>query len=194
MEVFQISKDKVTNEFRRKAKIINFGIIYGISAYGLTLQLEIPNSEAKMYMDQYFKKYPGIKDYMKNTIQECRSNGYVKTPFGRRIFIPFINDKVVTRKNFAERSAINAPIQGGAADMIKLAMPKVQKFLEDEKLQTKILLQVHDELLFESPQSEIDIIQNKIPEIMTSSHKKIYLSKVPIKVDIGVGNNWDDAH
>ncbi len=194
MEVFQISKDKVTNEFRRKAKIINFGIIYGISAYGLALQLEIPNSEAKMYMDQYFKKYPGIKDYMRNTIQECRSNGYVKTPFGRRIFIPFINDKVVTRKNFAERSAINAPIQGGAADMIKLTMPQVQKFLVDEKLQTKILLQVHDELLFESPQSEIDIIKNKIPEIMTSSHKKFISLKVPIKVDIGVGNSWDDAH
>ena len=98
MEVFQISKDEVTNELRRKAKIINFGIIYGISAYGLALQLEISNSEAKMYMDQYFKKYPGIKDYMRNTIQECRANGYVKTPFGRRIFIPFINDKVVTRK------------------------------------------------------------------------------------------------
>ena len=194
MEVFQVSKDEVTNELRRKAKIINFGIIYGISAYGLALQLEIPNSEAKMYMDQYFRKYPGIKDYMRNTIQECRSNGYVKTPFGRRIFIPFINDKVVTRKNFAERSAINAPIQGGAADMIKLAMPKVQKFLEDEKLQTKILLQVHDELLFESPQSEIDIIKKKIPEIMTSSHKNFISLKVPIKVDIGVGNSWDDAH
>ena len=145
-------------------------------------------------MDQYFEKYPGIKDYMRNTIQECRSNGYVKTPFGRRIFIPFINDKVVTRKNFAERSAINAPIQGGAADMIKLAMPKVQKFLVDEKLHTKILLQVHDELLFESPRSEIDIIKNKIPEIMTSSHKKFISLKVPIKVDIGVGNSWDDAH
>ena len=106
----------------------------------------------------------------------------------------YINDKVVTRKNFAERSAINAPIQGGAADMIKLAMPKVQKFLVDEKLRTKILLQVHDELLFESPQSEIDIIKNKIPEIMTSSHKNFISLKVPIKVDIGVGNSWDDAH
>ena len=163
-------------------------------AYGLALQLEIPNSEAKMYMDQYFKKYPGIKDYMRNTIQECRSNGYVKTPFGRRIFIPFINDKVVTRKNFAERSAINAPIQGGAADMIKLSMPKVHKFLIEEKLQTKILLQVHDELLFESPQNEIDIIKSKVPGIMTSSHEKFISLKVPIKVDVGVGNSWDDAH
>ena len=147
-----------------------------------------------MYMDQYFEKYPGIKDYMKRTIQECRSNGYVKTPFGRRIFIPFINDKVVTRKNFAERSAINAPIQGGAADMIKLAMPKVHKFLTEEKLQTKILLQVHDELLFESPESEIDIIKRKVPEIMTSSHEKFISLNVPIKVDVGVGNSWDDAH
>ena len=145
-------------------------------------------------MDQYFEKYPGIKDYMKRTIQECRSNGYVKTPFGRRIFIPFINDKVVTRKNFAERSAINAPIQGGAADMIKLAMPKVHKFLTEEKLQTKILLQVHDELLFESPESEIDIIKRKVPEIMTSSHEKFISLNVPIKVDVGVGNSWDDSH
>ncbi len=194
MEVFQLPKDKITQEFRRKAKIINFGIIYGISPYGLALQLEIPNTEAKMYMDQYFIKYPGIKDYMKNTIESCRSNGFVKTPFGRRIFIPFINDKIATRRNFAERSAINAPIQGGAADMIKLAMPKVQQFLIDENLRTKILLQVHDELLFESPEDELEIIKEMIPKIMISSHEKYILLKVPIKVDTGIGNSWDDAH
>ncbi len=194
IEVFQLSRDKVTQELRRKAKIINFGIIYGISPYGLALQLEISNNEAKMYMEKYFKKYPGIRDYMRNTIENCRSNGYVKTPFGRRIFIPYINDKTAMRRNFAERSAINAPIQGGAADMIKLAMPRVHKFLLEEKLQTKILLQVHDELLFESPQGEIKIIQDMIPHIMTTSHEKFISLNVPIKVDSGIGASWDDAH
>ena len=195
MDVFQLNEKQVTQELRRKAKIINFGIIYGISAYGLALQLEISNSEAKMYMDQYFEKYPGIKSYMQNTINECRSKGFVITPFGRRIFIPFINDKVVTRRNFAERSAINAPIQGGAADMIKLAMPKVHRFLKRKKnLKTKILLQVHDELLFESPNDEIELIKKEIPSLMTTSHEKFISLKVPIKVDVGVGKSWADAH
>ena len=194
MDVFQLNEKQVTQELRRKAKIINFGIIYGISAYGLALQLEISNSEAKMYMDQYFEKYPGIKSYMQNTINECRSKGFVITPFGRRIFIPFINDKVVTRRNFAERSAINAPIQGGAADMIKLAMPKVHRFLNRKNLKTKILLQVHDELLFESPNDEIELIKKEIPTLMTTSHEKFISLKVPIKVDVGVGKSWADAH
>ena len=194
MEVFKVTADNVTEELRRKAKIINFGIIYGISAYGLAIQLEIPNSEAKMYMDNYFTKYPGIKDYMKSTIESCRTKGYVKTPFGRRIFIPFINDKIVTRRNFAERSAINAPIQGGAADLIKLAMPKVQRFIENEQLKTRILLQVHDELLFESPKNEVDFIKEKIPVIMTTCHEKIIDLNVPIKVDVGIGTSWDEAH
>ena len=194
MEVFQLSKGEINQELRRKAKIINFGIIYGISAYGLASQLEIANSEAKMYMDKYFSKYPGIKDYMNSTILKCRSNGFVETPFGRRIFIPFINDKIASRRNFAERSAINAPIQGGAADMIKLAMPMVHKYLSDEGLKTKILLQVHDELLFESPENEIEIIKEKISNIMMHSHEKYLSLSVPIKVDVGVGETWGDAH
>ncbi|MEE2694814.1 MAG: DNA polymerase I [Pseudomonadota bacterium] len=194
MEVFQLSKENVTEEFRRKAKIINFGIIYGISPYGLAVQLEIPNKEAKEYIDKYYSKYPGIRNYMEKTIEECRSNGFVKTPFGRRIFIPFINDKVFTRRNFAERSAINAPIQGGAADMIKIAMPRVHQFLENKRLRTKILLQVHDELLFESPIDEVDTIKKNIPSIMTESHEKLNSLNVPIKVDVGVGNSWADAH
>ena len=194
MEVFQLTENQVTQELRRKAKIINFGIIYGISAYGLALQLEITNTEAKMYMDQYFKKYPGIKNYMEDTINECRSKGFVITPFGRRIFIPFINDKVATRRNFAERSAINAPIQGGAADMIKLAMPKVYEFLIKRNLRTKILLQVHDELLFESPDEEVDLIKKEVPLLMTTSHEKLVSLEVPIKVDVGIGKSWADAH
>ena len=194
MEVFQVPKEQINNELRRKAKIINFGIIYGISPFGLASQLEISNSDAKMYMDQYFLKYPGIKNYMRNTIENCRLNGFVSTLFGRRIFIPFINDKVATRRNFAERSAINAPIQGGAADMIKLAMPRVNNFIVKNKLKTKVLLQVHDELLFESPIDELQIIQKEVSKLMETSHEKHIRLNVPIKVDIGIGKNWAEAH
>ncbi len=194
MEVFQLPENKISEELRRKAKIINFGIIYGISAYGLALQLEISNTEAKMYMEQYFSKYPGIKDYMKQTINQCRADGFVRTPFGRRIFIPFINDKIATRRNFAERSAINAPIQGAAADMIKYVMPRVQNFLFEKRLKTKILLQVHDELIFESPADEVEIIKKEVPKIMSFSHRDLLTLDVPIKVDVGVGNSWASAH
>ncbi|PPR43340.1 MAG: hypothetical protein CFH30_00234, partial [Alphaproteobacteria bacterium MarineAlpha8_Bin1] len=192
--IFQISENSLTSDHRRKAKTINFGIIYGISPYGLASQLDISNSEAKSFIDQYFLKYPGIKDYMKRTIENCRETGSVFTPFGRRIFIPFINDKIATRRNFAERSAINAPIQGGAADMIKLAMPKVSKFLKKNSLDTKMLLQVHDELVFEVPEKEIDVIENEVPKIMTNAHELILKLDVPLKAEVGIGKNWDDAH
>ena len=193
-DVFHLTKDKVTDELRRKAKIINFGIIYGISPYGLALQLEISNTEAKNYMDQYFLKYPGIKNYMEKTINQCRSDGFILTPFGRRIFIPLINDSMMTRRNFAERSAINAPIQGGAADLIKNAMFEVFNYLKRENLKTKLLLQIHDELIFESPENEIDKLKKDIPDLMSESHKNLIDLNVPIKVDFGIGNTWDDAH
>ena len=194
MDVFHIKKEAVTKELRRKAKIINFGIIYGISPYGLALQLETSNTEAKSYMDQYFLKYPGIKDYMENTINKCRSNNFVVTPFGRRIFIPFINDRIVTRRNFAERSAINAPIQGGAADLIKTAMYEVFEYLKRENLKSKLLLQIHDELIFEVPNNEIIKLEKDIPKLMSESHKFLINLDVPIKVDYGKGDTWDDAH
>ena len=194
MEVFQVDKKSLSSDLRRKAKTINFGIIYGISPYGLATQLDISNSEAKQYIESYFKKYPGIKEYMDKTVNDCRSKGFVITPFGRRIFIPFINDKVASRRNFAERSAINAPIQGGAADLIKLAMPKIYEFLINEKLLSKMLIQVHDELIFEVPQNEIKIMKENIPRIMTNSHKNFLDLSVPIKVDIGLGENWDEAN
>ncbi len=194
MDVFHVDRTKVSKELRRKAKIINFGIIYGISPYGLASQLEISNGEAKHYMEQYFEKYPGIKDYMEKTINDCRNNTFVITPFGRRIYIPFINDKLATRRNFAERSAINAPIQGGAADLIKISMFDVFKFLKKEKLKTKLLLQVHDELLFECPTNELTLIEKEIPRLMSESHKSLLSLDVNIKVDYGYGNNWDDAH
>ena len=194
MEVFQVKKELVSNDLRRKAKIINFGIIYGISPYGLAQQLEIPNSEAKSYIDNYFLKYPGIREYMKETTHLCRGKGYVFTPFGRRIYIPFINDKIANRRNFAERSAINAPIQGGAADLIKLVMPKIYNFLKKEKLKTKMLIQVHDELIFEVPESEVELIKVEVPKIMTGSHQNFLKLDVPIKVDVGEGYSWDEAH
>ncbi len=194
MDVFHLDREKITKELRRKAKIINFGIIYGISPYGLASQLEILNSEAKNYMEQYFKKYPGIKDYMEKTINDCRNNNFVSTPFGRRIYIPFINDKLATRRNFAERSAINAPIQGGAADLIKISMYDIFKFLKKEKLKSKLLLQVHDELLFECPEDEVSLIKNEVPRFMSESHKNLLSLNVDIKVESGIGDNWDDAH
>ena len=193
-EVFQITEEEVSTELRRRAKIINFGIIYGISPYGLAVQLDISNSEAKEFIVNYFKRYPGIKDYMESTIQNCKINGFVSTPFGRRIFIPFINDKLALRRNFAERSAINAPIQGGSADLIKLAMPKVLNFVKENKLKSKILLQVHDELIFEVPNCEVDIIKNEIPKIMTTCHEPYIKTDVPLKAEFGIGENWDDAH
>ena len=194
MEVFQLKKQELTSELRRRAKIINFGIIYGISPYGLANQLDISNSEAKTYIESYFSKYPGIDNYMKKTISQCRVNGFVMTPFGRRIFIPFINDKIAARRNFAERSAINAPIQGGAADLIKLVMPKVSIFIEENKLKSRLLIQVHDELIFEVPENEIAIIKENIPKIMVNSPQEFINLNVPIKVDLGIGNNWDEAH
>ena len=194
MEVFQLKKQELTSELRRRAKIINFGIIYGISPYGLANQLDISNSEAKTYIESYFSKYPGIDNYMKKTISQCRINGFVMTPFGRRIFIPFINDKIAARRNFAERSAINAPIQGGAADLIKLVMPKVSIFIEENKLKSRLLIQVHDELIFEVPENEIAIIKENIPKIMVNSPQEFINLNVPIKVDLGIGNNWDEAH
>ena len=194
MEVFQVDKKSLTSDLRRKAKIINFGIIYGISPYGLALQLEISNSEAKSFIESYFLKYPGIKEYMKKTIEFCRGNGFVYTPFGRRIHIPFINDKIVNRRNFAERSAINAPIQGGAADLIKIVMPKIYNFIEVKELKTKMLIQVHDELIFEVPNNEVNLVKEEVPKIMIESHKNFLELNVPIKVDVGEGLNWDEAH
>ncbi len=194
MEVFQVNKDEMTDELRRKAKTINFGIIYGISPYGLANQLDISNSEAKDYIDKYFSQYPGIKEYMSSTISECRENGFVKTPFGRQIHIPFINDRQAGRRNFGERSAINAPIQGGAADMIKRAMIKVYEYIKTKKLKTKMLLQVHDELIFEMPFEELKNVPYEIAKIMEIAHEPMIELKVPMKADIGIGENWSEAH
>ena len=194
MQVFQVNEDELSSELRRRAKTINFGIIYGISAFGLANQLDISNSEAKQYIEKYFKQYPGIKEYMTSTVSFCKKNGFVKTPFGRRIFIPYINDKNVSRRNFGERSAINAPIQGGAADMIKKAMIKVSNYLKNEHLKSKMLLQVHDELIFEVPDDEIKEVPKTIASIMEKAYQPTLKFSVPLKADIGFGESWSDAH
>ncbi len=193
-DVFQVTQNEVTEELRRKAKTINFGIIYGISAFGLANQLEISNSEAKLYIEKYFQQYPGIKNYMQNTVKFCRENGFVQTLFGRRIYIPFINEKSGIRKNFAERSAINAPIQGGAADMIKKAMNKIDTFIYENNLDTKMLIQVHDELIFEIPEAELDEVPKKIAKIMENAFSPTLSFSVPLIADIGTGLDWSQAH
>ena len=194
MEVFQISKSELTNDHRRKAKTINFGIIYGISPFGLANQLNISNSEAKEYIEKYFRRYPGIRKYMNETIEFCRHNKFVKTAFGRKVFIPFINDKNALRRNFGERSAINAPIQGAAADMIKRSMIQVSKYLKKNNFHTKMILQVHDELIFEVPNDEISTTPFQIANIMENAYKPVIDFQVPLKADIGIGDSWADAH
>ncbi|MDP6895543.1 MAG: DNA polymerase, partial [Rhodospirillales bacterium] len=175
---------------RRKAKAINFGIIYGISAFGLARQLKIPNGEAKAYIDAYFDKYPGIKAYMERTKTQAREEGFVTTLFGRKCHTKGINDRNPNMRGFAERAAINAPIQGGAADIIKRAMIQVPGALTDAGLKAQMLLQVHDELIFEAPKAEAKDTINVVRAAMEGA---AHLD-VPLVVDAGIGMNWDEAH
>jgi len=175
---------------RRRAKAINFGIIYGISAFGLANQLGIGQPEARDYIAKYFQRYPGIRDYMERTKEYARKNGYVKTPFGRKIHLKYINEKAQGMRAFAERAAINAPLQGGAADIIKKAMIKLPAALKSAKLKGRMLLQVHDELLFEVPDKEID----KTKEIARKVMEGAATLSVPLVVETGVGDNWAAAH
>jgi DNA polymerase-1 len=189
-QVFGVPLKDIDKETRRRAKAINFGIIYGISAYGLARQLSISNSDAKNYIDAYFLRYPEIKNYMEKTILQAKTNGYVSTLFGRRCYVKGINEKNPSLRNFAERAAINAPIQGGAADIIKRAMIRLPQALKSSDLSAKMLLQVHDELVFEVPKNEIEKTKEVVKKIMESSTTL----SVPLVVDIGVGSNWAEAH
>jgi len=189
-QVFGVPLEGMDPMVRRQAKAINFGIIYGISAFGLARQLDISNAAAKDYIDAYFERYPGIKDYMESAKEKARTDGFVKTLFGRKIHIKSISEKNPMRQNFGERAAINAPIQGGAADIIKRAMIKVPGMLEREGLDARMLLQVHDELIFEVPNAETDATIIAVKEVMESAAKL----DVPLVVDTGVGDNWDEAH
>jgi len=189
-EVFNVSLDSVSSEQRRYAKVINFGLIYGMSAYGLASQLGIENSAAKQYIDVYFARYPGVKRYMDDTREQAKAQGFVETWFGRRLWLPEINGANGMRRQAAERAAINAPMQGTAADLIKLAMIAVQDWLEKENLQTKLIMQVHDELVLEVPEGELVLVKEKVRELMCN----VAELKVPLEVGLGEGMNWDEAH
>ena len=194
-QVFAVPIDKVNDDFRRKAKAINFGIIYGITQYGLAKQIGVTNQEALDFINAYFKKFPEIKEYMNSTIKACRKQGYVTNIFGRRIHLRGINDKNFSVRSFQERAAINAPIQGSAADIIRLAMIKIDKILEDDKNKAKMLLQIHDELIFECLQKDEvkikKIIKDAMISVSTSDH---HMFSMPLEVSINSGNNWGEAH
>ena len=195
-QVFNVPIDKVNEDLRRKAKAINFGIIYGITQYGLAKQIAVSNQEALDFINAYFKKFPEIKDYMNTTIKFCRTKGYVNNIFGRRIHLKGINDKNFSVRSFQERAAINAPIQGSAADIIRLAMIKLDQLIEtDKKFKTKMLLQIHDELIFECSKNDKDYVQKAIKEAMISvSSSDYHMFSVPLNVSINSGLNWGEAH
>ena len=187
------NKKEIDANDRRMAKIINFGIIYGISQYGLAKQLGVSNAEAKLFIDNYFQKFPNINDFMKTTVDKAKKLGYVENLFGRKSHIKDINAKNFMLRSFAERQAINAPIQGTASELIKIAMLDIQKYLEDNNCKSKMTSQVHDELLFEIHKDEKDLIP-QITQLMEKSHQKYKSFKTPIKVDFGGGQNWGEAH
>ena len=195
-QVFNVSINKVNEDLRRKAKAINFGIIYGITQYGLAKQISVSNQEALDFINSYFKKFPEIKDYMNSTIKTCRTRGYVSNIFGRRIHLRGINDKNFSIRSFQERAAINAPIQGSAADIIRLAMLKINKLMEeDKKLKTKMLLQIHDELIFECLKKDELYIKKTVKDVMMSiSSSEYHMFSIPLEVNVNSGNNWGEAH
>ena len=189
-EVFGVSSGQVTADLRRSAKAINFGLIYGMSAFGLAQQLGLPRNKAQSYIDLYFTRYPGVKNYMDNIKEQAHQQGYVETLFGRRLYLPEINSRNAARRQYAERTAINAPMQGTAADIIKRAMIAADQWLHLEKPDAKMIMQVHDELVFEIAIDQVDACVSHIRAIMAGAAQL----NVPLIVDIGIGNNWDEAH
>lgn len=189
-EVFGLGPGDVTAEHRRRAKAINFGLIYGMSAFGLAKQINIGRNEAQQYIDTYFARYPGVKAYMDRTRAEAAEQGYVETLYGRRLYLPEINASNGMRRQAAERTAINAPMQGTAADIIKRAMVTVDQWLLESNIDTKMIMQVHDELVFEVAEAELDTVSSKISGLMNNAAKL----DVPLIVDVGIGDNWDEAH
>ena len=189
-EVFGVELDTVSTEQRRSAKAINFGLIYGMSAFGLGRQLHIGRNQAQEYIDLYFERYPGVQAYMDNIRSSAAENGFVETLYGRRLYLPEINSSNGMRRQAAERTAINAPMQGTAADIIKLAMIDVDNWLSDEKLQSQMIMQVHDELVLEVPENELDKVIAGLRSRMAGAVEL----DVPLLVDVGVGDNWDEAH
>jgi len=189
-EVFGVAPDQVTHDLRRSAKAINFGLIYGMSSYGLAQQLGLSRNQAQTYIDLYFARYPDVKEFMDNIRKLARDQGYVETLFGRRLYLPDINSRNASQRQYAERTAINAPMQGTAADIIKRAMIAVDRWLQQDKPDAKMIMQVHDELVFEIAENQLDECSTVIQNIMESAAKL----RVPLLVDVGVGDNWDEAH
>ncbi|HTF84734.1 MAG TPA: DNA polymerase I [Cellvibrio sp.] len=189
-EVFGVGLDQVTPEMRRSAKAINFGLIYGMSAFGLAKQLRLGRNEAQQYIDRYFERYPGVQRYMNETRSLAHEQGYVETLFGRRLYLPDINARNKNLQLAAERTAINAPMQGTAADIIKTAMISVDSWLAESQLDARIIMQVHDELVLEVAEAHIDIVSKAVRQHMSAAATL----KVPLLVEVGVGNNWDEAH
>ena len=189
-EIFDVALEDVSDQQRRHSKAVNFGLIYGMSAFGLAKQLRIERKQAQNYIDQYFAQYPGVKDYMENTREFAREHGYVETVFGRRLYLPDINAKNHNMRQYAERTAINAPMQGTAADIIKMAMIEVQEFLQSSDCGSKMIMQVHDELVFEVDEKAVE----KMTQIFCQKMQNVAKLNVPILVDAGAGENWALAH
>ncbi len=189
-EIFGVEPKDVSSEQRRYAKVINFGLIYGMSAFGLASQLGIERTAAQQYIDRYFARYPGVADYMQRTRESARERGYVETVFGRRLYLAEIRASNHQRRQAAERAAINAPMQGTAADLIKLSMIAVHNWIATEKLGARMIMQVHDELVLEAPAAELDVVKQKVPELMSA----VAQLDVPLVADVGAGPNWEQAH
>jgi DNA polymerase-1 len=189
MEVFHVEKDEVTSNMRRHAKAVNFGIVYGISDYGLSQSLKITRKEAGHFITRYLESYPKVKDYMEDIVREAKQTGYVTTLLHRRRYLPEITSRNFNLRSFAERTAMNTPIQGSAADIIKKAMIDMAERLKTEGLQARLLLQVHDELIFEAPPEEIEKLKVIVPDVMENA----IALKVPLKVDYAYGPTWFDA-
>jgi DNA polymerase-1 len=189
-EVFGVNLEDVTQDQRRSAKAINFGLMYGMSAFGLTRQLDIPRAEAQKYLDTYFERYTGVKDYIANTKAQAKEDMFVETIMGRRLYLNEINAGNGLRRQAAERAAINAPLQGSAADIIKKAMIDIQDFLEKEMPKVKVIMQVHDELIFEAPKENAEEVLSKMKAMMEKAVKL----DIPLIADAAIGTNWNEAH
>jgi DNA polymerase-1 len=189
-EVFGLTPDTVSSEQRRYAKVINFGLIYGMSSFGLAKNLGIETKAAAAYIDRYFQRYPGVKRYMDETRLMAKSQGYVQTVFGRRLYLPEINSPNGPRRAGAERAAINAPMQGTAADLIKMSMVQVLQAIAAQQRQCRIIMQVHDELVLELPESEKDWVRSELPRLMAG----VAQLRVPLLAEVGFGPNWEQAH
>jgi DNA polymerase-1 len=189
-KIFKKPMNEVTSDMRRMAKTANFGIIYGISAFGLAERMNVSRTEAKGLIDEYFATYPGVKEYMEKSIEKAREKGYTETLFGRRCQLPDINSRNAVVRGYAERNAINSPIQGTAADIIKMAMVSIHRRLKEEGLQAQMIMQVHDELNFNVPEHEVD----RVREIVVSEMQNAVHLSIPLIAECGVGKNWLEAH